>query len=152
MARRAQNPLKPAPEDRRRTWPCRCASTGLAPAMTIRRARISRGAAWRPTSRSAEPKPPSNLVASCPCASGRWRRRGRGAAAERNVFQCATNVSLSADVAGSFWTILDFSIVLRSPRKSLYVSDFSIFSWCCRTGLNCRALPYQGSYWRASTY
>src|SRR5215471_5255959 len=34
---------------------------------------------------------------------------------------------LSADVAGSFWTILDFSIVFHSPRKSLNVSDFSIF-------------------------
>ena len=46
---------------------------------------------------------------------------------ERNLFQCATDVSLSVDVAGLFWTILDFSIVLASRRKSLNVSDFSIF-------------------------
>src|SRR5260370_1283138 len=52
---------------------------------------------------------------------------GRHAVAERNVFQCATNVSLIADVAGSFWTILDFSIALRSRPKSPKVPDSSAF-------------------------
>jgi hypothetical protein len=47
---------------------------------------------------------------------------------EQNVFQCATIVSLKADVAGSFWISLDFAVVLRSRKKSLNVTDSSAFS------------------------
>ena len=60
---------------------------------------------------------------ACPVAL----RRGRRVMAEQNMFQRVTNVPLITDVAGSFWAFLDFSIVLRSRRKSLNVSDFSIF-------------------------
>ena len=49
------------------------------------------------------------------------------AGAEQNVFPRVTNVPLITDVAGLFWTFLDFSIVLRSRLKSLNVSDFSGF-------------------------
>jgi hypothetical protein len=53
--------------------------------------------------------------------------RERRAVAERSVFQCAANASRSADIARPFWIILDFSIVFRSRRKSINVSDFSTF-------------------------
>ena len=63
--------LKPAPEDRRRTWPCRCVSTGLAPAMTIRRS-----SAGVPVTPDEQIRGTESTLESCPCAPGRCRCRG----------------------------------------------------------------------------
>jgi hypothetical protein len=76
----------------------------------------ARGSELEPT---GGPKSCPGMRPMPPC-----RRRSE---AEQNVFPRVTNVPLIMDVAGSFWTLLDFSIVLRSRRKSLNVSDFSTF-------------------------